>query len=623
MKRSSLLTAIFISLAATFAISARADFNDDQKACNSSATDPDTGIAACTRQVASGRFKGHDLATSYYNRGNFWNRKPDYDRAIADYDQALQLDPDYGYVYGNRGRAWYSKNNLDRALADLNDAIRINPKNAIEYNSRGNVWKDKGDLDKAMADYNQAIRFDSKFAIAYYNRGVAWGSQGNDDRAMADYDQAIKLDPNYGYAYGNRGRIWYNKDNLDRALADLNEAIRINPKNALEYNSRGNVWRDKKDFDRAIADYNLAIQFNPKDPFVFNNRGNTWTDKGNYINAIADFDQAIRLDPGYTAAFTNRGLANEKKGDADSARADYNASLAVPEKYSNGKWAHDTATKHLASLPATTGRASSSAGRSPSGPVAVVTPPVIPQVLPRPAASGFDPGRRVALVIGNSSYSAVPQLPNPRHDSETVADALRRVGFKTVTLLTDLTREKLVDALRKFARDAENADWALVYYAGHGIEMNGTNYLIPIDAKLEIDRDVEFEAIPLNQVMSAVEGAKKMRLVLLDACRDNPFAHQMRRSIGTRSVSRGLGAVEPEAGMLVVYAAKDGQTALDGDGGNSPFVSALVKEMTTPGLEIRKLFDLVRDDVLDSTNRRQQPFTYGSVSGREDFFFAK
>ena len=106
MKRSSLLTAIFISLAATFAISARADFNDDQKACNSSATDPDTGIAACTRQVASGRFKGHDLATSYYNRGNFWNRKPDYDRAIADYDQALQLDPDYGYVYGNRGRAW-------------------------------------------------------------------------------------------------------------------------------------------------------------------------------------------------------------------------------------------------------------------------------------------------------------------------------------------------------------------------------------------------------------------------------------------------------------------------------------------------------------------------------------
>jgi tetratricopeptide (TPR) repeat protein len=621
MKRWSLLVAIFFALAGLFAAPARADFSDDQKACNNGATDPDVGIPACTRQVASGRFKGHDLAITFYNRGNFWNRKSDYDHAIADYDQALQLDPNYGYAYGNRGRAWYNKDNLDKALADLNDAIRINPQNAIEYNSRGNVWKDKGDLDKAMADYNQAIHFDNKFASAYYNRGAAWGSKGNDDRAMADYDQAIKLDPNYGYAYGNRGRIWYNKNNLDKALADLNEAIRINPRNSVEYNSRGNVWRDKKDPDRAIADYNLAIQLDPKDAFVYNNRGNAWTDKGNFAAAIADYGQAIAIDPAYTAAFTNRGLAYEKKGDTDSARADYNAALAVPEKYSNGKWAHDTATKHLASLPASTGRASAS--RQPSGPVAVVTPPFVPQVPLRPAASGFDPGRRVALVIGNSSYSAVPQLPNPRHDSETVADALRRLGFKTVTLLTDLTREKLIDALRKFARDAENADWALVYYAGHGIEMNGTNYLIPIDAKLEIDRDVEFEAIPLSQVMSAVEGAKKMRLVMLDACRDNPFAHQMRRSIGTRSVSRGLAAVEPEAGTLVVYAAKDGQTALDGDSGNSPFVSALVKEMTTPGLEIRKLFDLVRDDVLDATHNRQQPFTYGSVSGREDFFFAK
>ena len=232
-----------------------------------------------------------------------------------------------------------------------------------------------------------------------------------------------------------------------------------------------------------------------------------------------------------------------------------------------------------------------------------------------------DPGRRVALVIGNSAYKAVAALPNPRRDADTIAAALRRTGFQSVTVANDLTREKLIDALRIFAAEAEKADWAMVYFAGHGIEIGGVNYLIPVDAKLAADRDVQFEAVPLEQVMGAAEGAKKFRLVLLDACRDNPFAGQMRRTVATRSIGRGLAQVEPDSGTLVVYAAKHGQTALDGDGANSPFVSALVKRLATPGLEIRKLFDLVRDDVMSATNRRQQPYSYGSVPGSEDFFF--
>jgi uncharacterized caspase-like protein len=176
-------------------------------------------------------------------------------------------------------------------------------------------------------------------------------------------------------------------------------------------------------------------------------------------------------------------------------------------------------------------------------------------------------------------------------------------------------------ALREFGHVAEGADWALIYYAGHGIEMAGVNYLIPTDARLETDRDVSFETVPLSHVMSAVEGARKLRLVLLDACRDNPFANQMRRTVASRSIGRGLAAVEPQTGSLVVYAAKDGETALDGNGSNSPFVMALVKELAVPGVEIRKLFDLVRDDVLEATNNQQQPFTYGSVPGRQDFYF--
>jgi uncharacterized caspase-like protein len=191
-----------------------------------------------------------------------------------------------------------------------------------------------------------------------------------------------------------------------------------------------------------------------------------------------------------------------------------------------------------------------------------------------------------------------------------------------VTVEIDTTRDKLVAALRTFADEADRADWAMIYYAGHGIEVGGLNYLVPVDARLKTDRDVQDETIPLDRVLSAIEGAKKLRMVVLDACRDNPFIAQMRRTITTRSIGRGLARVEPEGGTLVAYAAKHGQVALDGAGQNSPFVTALARRLGTPNLEINKLFRLVRDDVLAATGRRQEPFVYGSLPG-EDFFFVQ
>jgi len=176
-------------------------------------------------------------------------------------------------------------------------------------------------------------------------------------------------------------------------------------------------------------------------------------------------------------------------------------------------------------------------------------------------------------------------------------------------------------ALAEFSKLADTADWAAVYYSGHGIESRGENYMIPIDAELKVDRDVELETVEVTKVLSAIEGARKIKLVILDACRDNPFLDQMKRTVATRSITRGLAPIEADAGVLIVYAAKHGETALDGDGNHSPFATALINRLQTPNLEIRRLFDLVRDDVLATTGRRQQPFTYGSVSGSEDFFF--
>ena len=217
-------------------------------------------------------------------------------------------------------------------------------------------------------------------------------------------------------------------------------------------------------------------------------------------------------------------------------------------------------------------------------------------------------------------YANAAKLPNAKSDAEKIAASLKRTGFSTVTLHLDLPRDKLNEALRFFSAEAERADWAVVYYAGHGIEFGGVNYLVPVDARLTSDRDISFEAVALDQVLIAVEGAQKLRLIILDACRDNPFTKSMRRTNATRSLGRGLARIEPEGATLVAYAAKDGQVALDGEGGNSPFVTALTQHLETPGLEINFLFRKVRDDVLAATGRRQEPFVYGSLPAEALYF---
>jgi hypothetical protein len=224
--------------------------------------------------------------------------------------------------------------------------------------------------------------------------------------------------------------------------------------------------------------------------------------------------------------------------------------------------------------------------------------------------------KRVALVIGNGAYENAPKLTNPVNDGNTMAATLKGAGFDVVDNRRDMSAADIRRALRDFADRAQNADIAVVYYAGHGIEVDGGNYLIPIDAKLERDTDVYDEALSLDRVLLAVEPARKLRLVILDACRDNPFAKTMKRTVATRAIGQGLAKIEPSSpNLLIAYSAKAGSTAADGDGKNSPFTVALSKHITTPGLDVRRAFGYVRDDVLKTTNNRQEPFVYGSLGG--------
>ena len=224
--------------------------------------------------------------------------------------------------------------------------------------------------------------------------------------------------------------------------------------------------------------------------------------------------------------------------------------------------------------------------------------------------------KRVALILGNSAYQNVAPLANPVNDSAKIAATLKDAGFDIVDSRHDLPAAETRRALRDFADRARDADIAVVYYAGHGIEVDGANYLIPVDARLERDTDIYDEGLSLDRILIAIEPARKLRLVILDACRDNPFARTMKRTVASRAIGQGLAKVEPTSpNVLIAYSAKAGSTAADGDGKNSPFTAALSRHIATPGLDVRRAFGFVRDEVLKTTGNRQEPFVYGSLGG--------
>ena len=583
-------------------------------------------------------------ATTYNARGLALMNKGEFDRAIADFDAAIKLDPRYAAAFNNRGLAFHSKRDLDRAIADFNRVIKLAP-NAIDgLNNRALVWMDKGNLDAAIADFNATIRLQPNNWRGYSSRGESYRLKGELAWALKDHNEAIQLDPNQADAYNNRGVLLRDMGDFDGATADYDEAILLNPRYERAYTNRGQIWRLRGKIENSLADLNKALSLNPESPIALAYRGETLRKKGELDRAIADFNGAIRVLPDMALAFVGRGLAYQDKGDDAHAVADFEKSLRFSPDFDADltRQAQSVAREQLAFIQVAAAakqrkqeeearrqegeaqrkeaearqRAEDEArqvalaeeARKRSREIAAITP---------------DPGRRVALVIGNSNYRNVAGLPNAASDADVVGAALKKVGFQSVVIEKDLSRDKMVAVMRAFEDQVETADWAVVYYAGHGIEISGVNYLIPIDARLHADRDVQDEAVPLDRVLAATERAKKLRLVVLDACRDNPFVPQMRRVMASRSIGRGLARIEPEGGTMVVYAAKDGQVAMDGDRDNSPFVESLVRHLETPNVEISKLFRLVRDDVLAVTNRQQEPFVYGSLPGDDFFFLAK
>ena len=230
--------------------------------------------------------------------------------------------------------------------------------------------------------------------------------------------------------------------------------------------------------------------------------------------------------------------------------------------------------------------------------------------------------KRVALVVGNSGYVHANALPNPVNDAGDMAKALAEVGFEVILGL-DLSKSGFDGKVRDFARALEKVDVALLFYAGHGLQVSGKNYLVPVDAKLQVERDLDFEAISLDFVLKQMELDRddKTNIVFLDACRDNPLVRNLARSMGTRSgtIAQGLAQVQAGVGTFIAYSTQPGNVALDGEGRNSPFTAALVKDLRLPDRNLNAVMIEVRKDVTAATGGKQVPWDLSALTG--DFYF--
>ena len=426
---------------------------------------------------------------------------------------------------------------------------------------------------------------------------------GDIDQAFSDYNQAEVAGGTQTWeALSGRARLAVRLGDPRRAFADWTKAAELSPlpNLAAQFHIRaGNLARDYlKDLDKAQQAYRRAFE-------------------------------AL---PNYPDAFIQRGVAYERANRFEEASNDYTKAADLARGSPLEKAIDDYARYRLDVLRA---RRSPKAGDPPA-------PPNI-NVLSRPAGTiPGERGRRVALVLGNAAYHHVPPLMNSDRDAESVGGALSEAGFAKVTVATNLDRNQLETVLQQFSGEAAGADWAMIYYAGHGAEIQGINYIIPTDASLDTLRDAPSHAVSINEIISAVASAKNLRLVVLDACRDDPFVQEAHRvasrnraadkravdilldpAIARRKVIGGglAGLQLAEVNTVALYSTQPGQVTLDGDELNSPFTQAFLKNIPVPGLDLRSFFERVREDVANVTQRRQLPAVTGHLRQGEQFFF--
>ncbi len=491
---------------------------------------------------------------------------------------------------------------FDRALDDLEHAIRADPTVSSHYVQRALILERLDRFSQARADLDAAVKLDPKNQNAWINRAMLWARYGDVERAFADYSQAEAAGGSQTwYALSGRAKLAVSLGEPVRGFADWTKAAETSPLPMLaaQFHVRaGNLARDYlKDFDKAQRSY----------------------------------ARALSVLPSHADALIQRGIAFERANRLDDAANDYRKAGDMTRGNPLEKSIYDYSIFRLQVLQA---RRSRKAGDPP-------LPPNINVLSRSPQDIGASRGRRIALVLGNAAYEHVTPLMNSDRDAESVGAALSESGFARVTVATNLDRSQMDGALQQFAREAAAADWAIIYYAGHGVEIDGINYAIPVDASMDTLREAPSHAVSIGQMIAAVDPARNLHLVVLDACRDDPFVQEAHRKTSSKraldkaadaaldpliarrkEIGGGLAGVQlTELNTVALFSTQPGKVTLDGDELNSPFTRAFVSNLPTPNLDLRQFFERVKQNVADGTQGRQRPAINGKLREGERFIF--
>jgi tetratricopeptide (TPR) repeat protein len=609
---------IAILAALLFAVSALAD---NRKDCKS--PDSERAVKGCSALIKAGTETKKNLAVAYTNRGNAFSKNGEYGQAIADYDKAIELNPKSVEAYDGRGASYSSSGEYERAISDFDKVIALKPKVADTYRSRGFAYAGKGDYDRAIVDYDKAISLDPKSVLSHYGRGLAFAAKGDDDHAIGAYKMAIALDPTQAIGSNELGVAYIKKGDLENAIEAFDKAIAVNAGDANAFGNRGLSYSKKGDYDSSIADLDMAISLDPKMPSPYNHRGFAYYNKGDFDRAIADFDTAISLNPNYGLAHYNRGAAHEKKNQVGKALADYRLAVANMASTENET---GVARRRIADIEEKIAAAAKAAAEA-----ELAKKQALANAVPTPTAP--PPIRkRVALVIGNSAYAHAEELPDPGNDARAMSQLLEGMGFGVMSGV-NLSKAEFEAKIAEFAKAAKTADLSLFFYAGHGLQVAGQNYLVPVDAKVEDKTDIGLELISVDAITDHMGGENKAGILLLDACRNNPFLRSLAQSLGAARagsfseglaaifgsapaapISQGLAAITPDRkGLMISYAAAPGDIAVEDTGPNSPFTAALLKRLPMEGLKLELALEQVKADVIEATNGAQSPWVYSDL----------
>ncbi len=579
-------------------------------------------IGACTRVVEARSATVEQRARAHYFR------------ALNHFLDAVRLAVAEMKPLGSAGEIVQRR--IQAALDDLAACIEAAPTHdAAPFSLRATIHTTLDRYDAALADLGQAIRIDPKTSSYYVQRALIHERTDRFQEARADLDAAVSLDPKNQNAWINRARLWTRYGDIDRAFSDYDRAVAAGgPQQWDALSGRGKLAVRLGDPKRAFADWTRAAGLAPLPNLAAQLHVRAGNLARDYLKdpdgADLAYRRAFAAFPNYPDALIQQGIAWERAGRFEEASNVYGKAIELTRGILLERAVHDYARYRLDVLRSRLSRKASD-------------PPLPPNVNVLSRAAGElprDRGKRVALVIGNAAYAQVSPLMNADRDAESVGGALGDAGFARVTVATNLDRRQLLTLLQQFSAEAADADWALVYYAGHGIEVEGRNFLIPVDAHFAAAGDVATQAVAIDEIMGAVRPAKQLRLVALDACRDNPFVQEAQRVAASKADGQrageparavaapgkeigggfaGLQIAEPNT--IVLYSTQPGRVALDGDELNSPFTRAFLRNIPVPGLDLRLFLERVGEDVAGATERRQRPAVNGRLRESARFAF--